>query len=84
MMAPNTFKVAVSISNWPFRTTKNKLRILFENMIDGDVEANNCNMEYYEDDNDQLRWVLLHADGVALYAKMVEVICSLSLSCPHA
>ena len=71
-MAPNTFKVAISIFNWPFGSTKSTLSVVFENSLNNEVE-DECDTQNYIDSNDNLRWVLFSAGDVSVYSKLVEV-----------
>jgi len=70
-MAPSTFKLAVTVRDWPFRSTQNSMRVWFENSAGG-TPLTSCNVDSNTNSDTNLRWLKLNVAGVSLYAQMVE------------
>jgi len=72
-MAPNTFKLSMSVANWPFQTVQNVMRVWFENSAGGggDGTLSPC-VDSNLNSNGNLRWMKLNVGGVSSYSQMVE------------
>jgi len=70
-MAPNTFKLAVYVSNWPFKSAANTMRVWFENSA-GNGALSSCNVNSNANSGDNLRWLTLNIGGVTSYSQMVQ------------
>lgn len=73
----NTIKMALSISDWPFRDITHSLFVVFSNDIsnkttDSPIEA--CTRQTSSNHAMNLRWYKISVEGVSLYAQMEEVI----------
>jgi hypothetical protein len=71
----NTIKLAIFISDWPFRATQNALFVNFENSIATSSAMQGlqpCAIEKRENSNNDLRWYKVTVGGVTMYSQMED------------
>jgi len=67
-LAPDTLKLSIRISNWPFQSGTHSLGVVF----DAHDEANSgqpCNVEQNEDANNSLESIVITINGTSLYGQ---------------
>lgn len=62
--SPNTLKLYVTISNWPFRALANSLLLTLDSAAS---EKATCINDNTKPGNENLRWMMVVVDDVSLY-----------------
>lgn len=69
-MPANSFKMALFISDWPFRSSQNSMRVVFSNTGAGGSDGA-CSSNGYNDQNGSLQWVQLIVNGVSMFSQLL-------------